>query len=936
MIRAVESSGAGATPLVLPFARIGAADLPRVGGKGANLGELARLGLPVPPGFCLTTAAYDAFLAGAGELEPLWQALDALDGKDAEAARRAAEPMRAALERAPLPEIVRDAALAAWKALDAEAPYAVRSSATAEDLPGASFAGQQDTFLNVRGGDALLDAVRRCWASLFTDRAVLYRARGGYGHRAVKLAVVVQRMVLPEASGILFTADPVNGRRTTLAIDAGYGLGEALVSGLVDADLYRVDAPSGELLEVHVGSKALAIRPCPEGGTRREPVPEAERRARVLDDARIAELAALGKRIEAHYGEPQDIEWCIEKGRLFVVQARPITSLYPLPEPAPSDGALHVYASFGHFQMMTDPMPPAAIDVWRLLLSFGRDAPGERSSGASAVAAAGSRIYLDLTPLLRHPLLGPVLPVILTHLYESMGRGLAAARARPEFRRGGESWAPTLAIGSFLGPIVLRLLGRLLFADPDDLRDDVEGDAEALLDEMQRRLATAPPGAERLKEVRRVLSETFPRVFTRVPPSIAAGIVSQRLLMALVERGILPGSRDDVSALERGLPGNVTTEMDLNVGDLADRVRFYPALAETIRTRPFGEALALAPTLEGGAAFADAWRAFSQRYGMRGPGEIDLSRPRYAEHPAPVVGAILGNLAASADGKPGAHRRHHLALAHEAEAAGERLVAAARRGVWGRLRARLVRRFVRLARAGSGLREHPKFLLVTLLGPVREAFREAASLLVERGSLERADAVYLFTSGELISALEAPQPTDLRAAVVERRARLAADARRAPPFVMASDGDIPTLTSRGDVPENCLSGTAASSGVVEGVARVVLDPAREVLQRGEILVAPFTDPGWTPLFVHAAGLVTEVGGLMTHGSVVAREYGIPAVVSVADATRRIVTGQRIRVDGTRGLVDLAPGEVRAAAGADASSAQASARPDVPPIPPRSA
>lgn len=898
---------AGAPPLVLPFQRIASADLPRVGGKGANLGELARLGLPVPPGFCLTTAAYDAFLSGAGDTAALFEALDRLDGKDPDAARRAAEPMRATLLRAPLPEPVRDAVLAAWHALDAGAAYAVRSSATAEDLPGASFAGQQDTFLNVRGGDALLDAVRRCWVSLFTDRAVLYRARGGYGQRAVKLAVVVQRMVLPEASGILFTADPVSGRRTTLAIDAGFGLGEALVSGLVNADLYRVDAPSGKLLEVHVGDKALAVRPLPEGGTRREPVPEADRRARVLDDARIAELTALGKRIEAHYGEPQDIEWCSENGQLFVVQARPITSLYPLPEPAPSDGALHVYASFGHFQMMTDPMPPAAIEVWRLLLAFGRGAPGEEASESTAAAAAGSRIYLDLTPLLRHPLLGRVFPLILTHLYESMGRGLEVVRARPEFRRGGESWAPTLAIGTFVGPILLRLLGRSLFADPDELRSDVEDHCEALLEEMQRRLAAAAPGAERSRAARSVLSATFPRVFTRVPPSIAAGIVAQRVLVALVERGILRGSRDDVSALERGLPGNVTTEMDLSVGDLADRVRFYPQLAELLRQRPFAEALELAPTVEGGAAFADAWRAFLQLYGMRGPGEIDLSRPRYADAPASLVGAILGNLAASGDGRPGEHRRRHVALATEAEAAGERLVAAARRGLWGWLRARLVRRLVRLARAGSGLREHPKFLLVRLLGAVREAFREAGALLVERGSLARADDVFLFTSLELISALEAPQPTDLRVAVAERRARLDADARRAPPFMVASDGEIPTLAARADLPENCLSGTAASSGVVEGPARVVLDPAREVLQRGEILVAPFTDPGWTPLFVHAAGLVTEVGGLMTHGSVVAREYGIPAVVSVTDATRRIVTGQRIRVDGTRGFVELEPG-----------------------------
>jgi pyruvate,water dikinase len=334
-----------------------------------------------------------------------------------------------------------------------------------------------------------------------------------------------------------------------------------------------------------------------------------------------------------------------------------------------------------------------------------------------------------------------------------------------------------------------------------------------------------------------------------------------------------------------------------------------------LATRPFAEALALAPTLQGGAAFADAWRAFSQRYGVRGPGEIDLSRPRYADDPTPLVRAFSGNLAASVVWLAGSLRRHNRALSHEAEAAGDRLVTASRRGVWGRLRARFVRRLVRLSRAGSGLREHPKFFLVGLLGQVREVFRDAGAMLVERGSLEQPDDVFLFTSRELISALEAREAPDLRSSAAERRARLEADARRAPPVVMASDGEIPALAARGDVPENCLSGTAASAGVVEGLARVVLDPAREVLQHGEILVAPFTDPGWTPLFVHAAGLVTEVGGLMTHGSVVAREYGIPAVVSVPEATRRIVTGQRIRVDGTRGLVELQPAQQLPAAAA---------------------
>jgi phosphohistidine swiveling domain-containing protein len=904
-VRAVETN-----PFILPFERISAADLPHVGGKGANLGELARAGFPVPPGFCVTTTAFDAFLAGLGETRALYAALESLDGKDVEAARRAAEATRATLGQAPLPPAVAHAVLAAWRDMGTEAAWAVRSSATAEDLPDASFAGQQDTYLNIRGAEALLDAVRRCWVSLFTDRAVLYRARNGFGHRGVKLSVVVQRMVMPEVSGILFTADPITGRRGTVSIDAGFGLGEALVSGLINADLYKVDKATGELLSIQVGDKALAIRPRPEGGTWEEPLPEATRRARALDDTTVRELAALGTRIEAHYGKPQDIEWCIEAGRLYVVQARPITSLYPLPSPAPDDEGPHVYLSFGHFQMMTDPMPPLALQVWQLMIPFGRTPSGteEPPTETRSLALAGSRLFVDVTPLLRHPVLRRLVVGIARHVYEDIGRGLETLASQPAFQRGASRGRATMRrFGGFALPLISRLLGRLIATEPSSLKPRVESFSESLIAETRARLAAAAPGGARLREARRVLSELMSRVFV-LPPNILGGVIANGLLGKWVRRGVLGGTEEDLSALERGLPGNVTTEMDLAVGDLTDRVRPHPALAAVLRDRPAAEALASAREVEGGPAFLDAWRAFLECYGMRGPGEIDLSRPRYKDEPAPLIAAIVGALGPAGVGRSaGEHRAHHAALSAQAEAAGERIIAASRRGLTGGLRARLARRWVRLARAGMGLREHPKFLLVRVLDLVRDAVREAGALLVQRGALTAADEVYLFRFEELIAALEAAQAPDLRPLAEERRATLRRDAKRAPPFVVSSDGEIPSLAARADLPPGALSGTAASAGVVEGLARVVLDPAREVLHAGEILVAPHTDPGWTPLFVHAAGLVTEVGGLMTHGSVVAREYGIPAVVSVAGATQRLRTGQRIRVDGTRGFVEILEG-----------------------------
>ena len=246
---------------VAPFDSIDKRDLGLVGGKGANLGEMTRAGFPVPGGFCVTTDAFRAFLEGAGDTAALFARLAALNPEDTEAVRRAGDETRARLRTAPIPDAVSAVVEAAWRDAGADHSYAVRSSATAEDLPGASFAGQQDTYLNVRGREALLEKVRNCWVSLFTDRAISYRARNGFDHRRVLLSVVVQRMVFPEVSGILFTADPIDGRRQVVSIDAGFGLGEALVSGLVSAGLYKVDKRTGDLIEKKIARKTLAIRP---------------------------------------------------------------------------------------------------------------------------------------------------------------------------------------------------------------------------------------------------------------------------------------------------------------------------------------------------------------------------------------------------------------------------------------------------------------------------------------------------------------------------------------------------------------------------------------------------------------------------------------------------------------------------------------------------
>nr|WP_223156821.1 PEP/pyruvate-binding domain-containing protein [Thermosediminibacter oceani] len=370
---------------VLFFEQVDRFSLPYVGGKGANLGELSKAGFPIPGGFCVTTDAYKDFIATSPEMDSLLDELNQMDPNNLNQLRKLGEQIRTHLLQLEIPAQIKREIVQAWESVGKEHAFAVRSSATAEDLSTASFAGQQDTYLNIKGQDELLHRIRKCWASLFTDRAISYRAKNGFDHRQVYLSVVVQRMVNPQVSGILFTADPVNGNRKVVSIDASFGLGEAIVSGMVSPDLYKVK--DGKIIQKNISEKKIAIYPLPEGGTVKKDLPLVEQTKQALTDDQILRLAELGKRIEKHFGFPQDIEFCIENGKIFVVQSRPITSLYPLPD-IPQE-PLRVMISFGHAQMMTDAMKPLGLSVLRTIFP------------KNVFLEAGGRLFIDPTDLLR-------------------------------------------------------------------------------------------------------------------------------------------------------------------------------------------------------------------------------------------------------------------------------------------------------------------------------------------------------------------------------------------------------------------------------------------------------------------------------------------------------------------------------------------------------
>ena len=894
-----EQDDVGPNP-ILPFTAIDGAMLPLVGGKAANLGELIRAGFPVPDGFCVSTAAYEMVAADAG-LEPTLAALAAAEPGDTVRLAELAGEMRSLLLEASVPDVLGWTIAEAYEGLGSDAPVAVRSSATAEDLPGASFAGQQDTYLNVVGVESVIEAVRSCWVSLWTDRAVSYRATNGIDPRGVRLAVVVQRMVDASVAGVLFTANPVTGKRHQAVIDASPGLGEAVVSGAVNPDHFVANAATGEIVERRPGDKRAAVVASSGGGTETVERAGDEHRAS-LPDGQILALVKLGARVEEHYEAPQDTEWAIDAdGGLWLLQARPITTLFPLPDEAPNgDEDLRVYFSFNVAQGVYGPLTPMGIQAFGLITSsvatFAGHPPINPYKGAAFFVEAAGRMFLDVTPVLRNERGRRLFEWFMSNM---------EARTVPIVRQLVDD--PRLAtVPTDRWPILRTLL--LVFARgraPLHLAEALarpkraRGRAARLVARLRAAGETPPEAgaAERLVAAERLLRDGPLEILPNVPPVFVAGLAANALAGKLL--GDL-ATDDERRVAMRALPHNPTTEMDLALWALAREARSDPESARTLDGTP-PERLAeeyrngsLPPKLQ--ANLMD----FLGPYGHRGVAEIDLGLPRWSEDPTYILG-VLANYLRLDDPRSAPDVQFERATREAEEMVAELTRRVTERG---RLRGALVRFLLGRARELSGLREMPKFCIVLLMARVRDLLWLVGEEVAQAGRLEKAGDIFFVTVPEAWAALTGE---DLRSLVRERRAVYEREIRRRHvPRLLLSDGTEPAAHEA--VTEGGLRGTPASGGVVTGKARVVLDPAYAHLEPGEILVAPSTDPGWTPLFLTAGGLVMEMGGPMSHGAIVAREYGIPAVVGVPDATERIETGQMISVDGSDGVVSQESGE----------------------------
>jgi phosphohistidine swiveling domain-containing protein len=877
---------------IIPFSDVDKNSLHLVGGKGATLGELRRIAMTVPDGFCITTLAFGRFLEACPDLDKLYTQLEHLDVDDRAAVSKVGDELRTRLGGLPMPGDVRTDLLDAWHRSGDGCPYAVRSSATTEDLPDASFAGQHDTYLNVRSESQLLDSVRRCWISLFTDRAIGYRARHGFDDRQVELAVVVQRMVEPEVSGVMFTADPVTGHRRSIVINAAYGLGEAVVSGVVNPDLYRIEA-SGTMHKT-ISDKRLAIRPLASGGVTQHHVPESARKMQALADHQIEELAALGRRIQDHFGGPQDIEWALASGRIHILQSRPITSLYPVPDP-PGDGRLHVYFSFGHQQMMTDPIKPLGLSVLRTFFPFGRRWPDGESK---QMVLAGNRIFFDYTDPLHARFGRMLLAWAAGSMDKRAGSALLDIAARPEFGVNHQfKLLRELAIDMFVGRAMARVIADLCWADMSTRQAATHEFLQHTLARSRAAIEEAR-GADLIARIQLDLTRVPPRMFYRLTLTQVSAMISRSLIERLCQRWLEDTS--DIAALDKSLLGNVTTEMALEIGDLADLARGRPALLALLQSPPASFALTKLDTVPGGSEFRASFEAFLCRYGMRGSGEIDITRVRWREQPTQLFAGILAN---TRTGRPREHRERFLAGERSAAVATARILDQVRATRLGWLKAAAMARFIKVQRTLMGMREHLKFLAVNLFDIYRDAIRAEAEVLATTGVLaSAADADYL-SLHELRQILAGQPPADLGSLIKARKAEHQACQALSPPRLFTSDGEIVNGTRAVHQREGVLVGCPVSAGIAEGRARVVFRPQDAELQDGDILVAQFTDPAWTPLFSAVRGIVLEVGGLMTHGAVVARELGLPTVVGIDDATRLIRDGERIRVDGSLGIVE---------------------------------
>jgi phosphoenolpyruvate synthase/pyruvate phosphate dikinase len=866
---------------VLGFQDIDKTKLMLVGGKGANLGELSRIDdIHVPEGFCISTEAFKRSIGEASSMNELLDQLALLKVEDRDKIGELSGEIRRVIEGITIPQDIHEEIIRCLSRLDEKNAYAVRSSATAEDLPTASFAGQQDTYLNIIGKEAILKHISKCWASLFTERAIIYRLQNGFDHRKVHLSVVVQKMVFPQAAGILFTADPVTSNRKVLSIDASFGLGEALVSGLVNADNYKVR--NDKIIDKNIPTKKLAMYAFKNGGTTTQEIEPERQNRQALTDEQILQLEHLGRKIEEHFGYPQDIEWCLTDDTFSIVQSRPITTLYPIPEA--SDQENHVYISVGHQQMMTDPIKPLGLSLFQL-------------TAARPMYKAGGRLFVDITRDLTSPDSRENLLHVMGQHDPLMKDALMTIIERGDFIKSPPNDKKDLSPGQSkkgMSPAGFQIQ---IENDPT-IVSDLMKKSQTSIEELKQNIQTKS-GSDVLDFILEDIQQLKKILFDPQSSSVfmtainASSWINENMMKWL-------GEKNAADTLSQSVPNNITSEMGLELLDVADVIRPYPEIIGYLQQVKDDSFLDELVKFHGGPKTRDAISVFLNKYGMRCTGEIDITKARWSEQPTTLVPLLLSNIKNFA---PGESKRRFEQGRQEALKKEQELSDHLKQLPDGEQKARETKRMISLVRNFIGYREYPKYGMVNRYFVYKQAFLKEAEQLVQANVLHEKEDIYYLTFQELREIIRTNKLDDQ--IISKRKDEYKVYEKLTPPRVITSDGEIIAGEyKREHLPAEALAGLPVSSGVIEGRARVILHMEDADLEDGDILVTSFTDPSWTPLFVSIKGLVTEVGGLMTHGAVIAREYGLPAVIGVENATKLIKDGERIRVNGTEGYVKI--------------------------------
>ena len=870
------------TRFVSPIDELGADDVAVAGGKGAALGALIRAELPVPEGFVVLTDAYRAFVDDNGLQTEIHRLAPEAPTDDLDQLADRARAIQELFDSGTVREDITAAISEAYEAMQG-GPAAVRSSATLEDLPEASFAGQHDSYLNVRGVVAVCAAVKRCWGSLWNPEALAYRLRQEVNAGDPAMAVVVQRMIPADCAGVLFTANPLDHRRDRMLVNGSWGLGEAIVAGQVTPDQWVVDWETGAILEAEIGDKQVMT--VYEGtGTATRDTPTHLRQATTLDPGEVVELVDLGRAVQNYFGEPQDIEWARAEGRFHLVQSRPITSLFPLPKPEtdPEEG-LRVYVSLNvTAQQMLEPLTPMGLAYWRALMAgFAFAATGDPDHDVRWFKVAAGRMFLDLTEVLRNPKRWPQLAAV------NDKDPITGEALRSFLEREGDAIAhkgPGFRMPLRLVPLLVRLALEALWAAlaPESARRRLLRKTDAAIRALDAEAEDLTGLTERVRFIEETLGRRGSIVWLIPVVVMYPGLEAEEAAVTCLERWL--GDASAFAPVRRALPHNPTTEMGLDLWRLARRL----------------EADGAEPTVSHPGV-----QEFLDRYGHRAVWEIDPGVPRWSEDPTYVLEVLRSYM-----GQLGDVDRERKFWAHQraAEEAATELAERVRREK-GPLHAWLLRRLIGLYRKLGGLREQPKFDGARIIALCRQVLQEAGRELVVRGHLDDPEDVFFLTLADLrvLSSDSSPGmdlAEDLRPLADQRQTDYRREMhRREIPRLMTNTGEcifgVPTADT-----ENVLTGVPVSPGVHKGTARIIENPTRARLEAGQVLICRGTDPAWTPLFLTAGALVMETGGPVSHGSVVAREYGLPAVAGVPSATARVQEGMMVRVDGHTGQVTL--------------------------------